>query len=231
MRPRMRADTLLCTLVSALVAMLVGKGVQWFADKSYVEYVEEHMVAAGEIGGIAGEDVFRAQSVADLLEHDTFTVISPGIQWHNNGNGYYHESKWGLVRNFRALQLPSGEMVAAHINAESVQRPDGVYVGCDNILPVGRVVYEDLTQDQVFLDQIEFLQPLSRTDFYVDMMGNGGKVSQEYYTELPVGWAQIIMFVIVFPLLHVLGVRIGLFPYYYFPPKDHRKKKEENDLE
>lgn len=218
MRRRLPFDAWLCLLVSVLVAALVGKGVKLVTEKTYAGYEEDHMVAAGEIGGVAGEDVFRAQSIADLLEHDTFTVISPGIQYRNQGSGF-HGSGY-----FDALQLPSGEMVAARINGENVQSQGETIFDGDSILPVGRVVYEDLTQDQTFLDQIQYSHPLSRTDFYVDMLGEGGRLSQEDYTQVPVMLTQLLVVVILFPLLHALGARFGLWGY-YFPHREKENRK------
>ncbi len=216
MRRHLPFDVWLCLALSCLVALAVGKGVKLIADSTYEGYEEEHTVAEGDIGGIAGEDVFRAQSIADMLEHDTFTVISHGIQYRNEGGGFYGSGYMD------SLRLPSGERVAARINGESVQsQGTSIYDG-DTILPVGCIVYEDLTQNPTFLDQIQYNDPLTRTDFYVDMMGGGAKLRQEDYSEVPVILSQIITVVILFPLLHALGARLGIFPY-YFPP---RKKED-----
>ena len=216
MRRHLPIDVWLCLALSCLVALAVGKGVKLIADSTYEGYEEEHTVAEGDIGGIAGEDVFRAQSIADMLEHDTFTVISHGIQYRNEGGGFYGSGYMD------SLRLPSGERVAARINGESVQsQGTSIYDG-DTILPVGCIVYEDLTQNPTFLDQIQYNDPLTRTDFYVDMMGGGAKLRQEDYSEVPVILSQIITVVILFPLLHALGARLGIFPY-YFPP---RKKED-----
>lgn len=115
MRRRLRYDAWICLLLSGFVVLAVGKGVEWIANKTYVGYVEEHTAAAGEIGSMAGEDVFRAQDIEDLLTHDTFTVISPGTQYMNLGGGYYGNMY------LDALTLPSGERVAANISTENAQ--------------------------------------------------------------------------------------------------------------
>jgi len=188
--------------------------------KQYEDYSEEHKVADGDIGGVAGEDVVRAESIDDLLSNDTFTVVSPGIEYRNKGAGYYGSYY------MQALTLPSGEKVAAIINEESVQRSgDSIYSG-DSILPVGHIVYEDLTQSETFLKQIEYKEKLSRTDFYIDMIGNGGKLSQEDYSEVPTMMAQIITVIIAFPILHMLGAKFGIFPY-FFPPKNKKESEWE----
>jgi len=172
-------------------------------------------VEAGDIGGTADPEVFRAQSVEDLLSHDTFTVISPGIEYRNRGAGWY--GGWYM----HALTLPSGEIVAAVINTENVQVEGSYYTGTAT-LPVGRIMYEDLTSSETFLKQIEYMEPLTRRDFYVDMMGNGGKLSQEDYTSTPTSVVQIATTIVCFGLFHMLGSKVGLFPPFFAP----RKKPE-----
>lgn len=209
---RLRFDIWVCLALSMLIAMGFGKIVNLMTPKAYENYVEKHTVENGEIGGIADESVFRAQSVEDLLSHDTFTVVSPGIEYMNRGAGFF--GNYYLY----ALILPSGERVAARYNMDSVQKENGedsdIYSG-NKVLPVGQVVYEDLTKDKYFLEQIEHSEPLSRTDFYIDMCGNGGKMSRETYSELPVMLVQILTVVICFPLLHMLGSKLGIFPRFF----------------
>ena len=100
---RMRFDIWLCLLLAYLVGTGASKLAQLAVDSTYDSYVEEHTVAAGDVGGVAGDDVFRAQSIDDLLSHDTFTVVSPGIEYRNRGAGYY--GNWYM----QALTLPSGD--------------------------------------------------------------------------------------------------------------------------
>lgn len=219
----LRFDVWVCLGLSVLAAMGTGKIAQLILPTTYESYVEEHTVEDGEIGGIADETVFRAQSVEDLLSHDTFTVVSPGIEYMNRGAGYF-ESYY-----FYALVLPSGERVAARYNMDSVQQEDEAasdFYGGNKILPVGKVVYEDLTASKTFLEQIEHAEPLSRTDFYVDMCGNGGKMSQESYSELPIMLVQILTVIICFPLLHMLGSKLGIFPQFFALKKRDEKKWE-----
>lgn len=217
-------DGYVCLMLSGLAAWLVGEGVRAVADTTYAGYVEEHMVAEGDVGGIAGEDVFRAESIADLLENDTFTVISPGTQYIGRGAAYYEVSPGERIY-MRELQLPSGEMVAAHINGDNVQRQGEAFVDEVSILPVGCVVYEDLTQDQEFMESMQyFSHSLSRTDFYIDMAGSGMTMSQEQYSDWPAGIAFLITGVIMFPLLHALGARIGIWGY-YFPHREKENRK------
>lgn len=216
---RMRIDVLICLGLAYLVSLGTGKLAALAASATYDGYVEAHTMAPGEIGGAAGADVFRAQSVDDLLSHDTFTVTSPGIEYRNRGAGYYG-SKYLYL-----LTLPSGETVAADINGDGVQY-DGDFYTSEKTLPVGRVVWEDLTSSETFLDQIEHSGSLSRKDFYVDMRGGGGTVGQEDYTDFPKTVTQVITVVVCFPLLHALGAKLGVFPY-FFPPKRLREEEWE----
>ena len=215
-RTSLRFDIWVCLALAYLISLLPVKIVEKLMPAQYENYVEEHTVSDGEIGGAAGESVFRAQSVADLESHETFTIVSDGIEYRNRGAGYY--GSWYM----HAVTLPSGELVAACVNEDAVQQMgDDIFSG-DNILPVGRLVYEDLSENETFLNQIEYKEPLSRTDFYVDMLGNGGKLSEEDYTQIPTLIIQLVTVFICFPILHMLGSKLGIFPY-FFPPK---KKKE-----
>ncbi|MCI9366546.1 MAG: hypothetical protein HFJ54_08710 [Clostridia bacterium] len=216
----LRFDIWACLAISVLLSFIPVKILEATLPEAYENYVEEHTVEDGAIGGIAGEEVVRAENIEDLLANDTFTVISPGIEYRNKGGGYY--------KNYymHALTLPSGEKVAAIINGDSVQKTgESIYSG-DSILPVGRIVYEDLTQNETFINQIEFKEELSRKDFYIDMMGEGGKVSEEDYKELPTTMAQLITVIIAFPILHMLGAKFGIFPY-FFPPKNKKESEWE----
>ena len=145
---------------------------------------------------------------------------SPGIEYRNRGAGFYDTSY------MYAVTLPSGEIVAARINTESVKQDgDSIYTS-NSILPVGKVVYEDLTSNETFIAQIEHSEKLSRTDFYVDMVGNGGKLSEEDYTEAPTTMVQCITIFIAFPIFHALGAKLGIFPYFWAPKKKQKSEWE-----
>jgi len=219
-RRSLRFDIWLCLLLSVLISMIPAKIIEKNVPQKYEEYSKEHEVASGDIGGVADENVFRAQNVDDLLSHENFTIVSPGIEYRNLGAGYYGSSY------LYAVKLPSGELVAAKINMESVQKSGDSAFSGDSTLPVGKIVYEDLTSNESFISQIEYKEKLSRKDFYIDMMGNGGKVSQESYAEDSTIIAQIVTVIIAFPILHSIGARLGIFPYFWAP-----KKKEKSEWE
>lgn len=223
-RTRLRFDIWLCLLIGYVISMGTGELydiLNPYSPKDYDAYVEEHTVEEGDIGGIAGDEIPRAQSVEDLLNYDVFTVVSPGIEYRNRGAGYYGSDY------LYALTLPSGERVAAHINGKSVvYTGEDIYSG-DNILPVGRVVYADLTEDESFLNQIEYSEPLSRRDFYVDMAGDGMTMSEDSFIEIHnmhQTVVQVITVLICFPILHMLGSKLGIFPAFFV-----RKKKDKSE--
>lgn len=216
---RMRIDVLICIGLAFLISMGTGQLAYMVASLTYDSYVAAHTAAPGEIGGAAGEEVFRAQSVEDLLSHDTFTVLSQGIEYRNLGGGYYGSSY------FNKLTLPSGETVAASINNKGIQY-EGEFYTSEKTLPVGKLVWADLGEDPTFLDQIQYSGPLSRTDLYIDMMGNGGALNLESYCGGPKALVQVITVVVGFPLLHALGARIGLFPYFFLPKRLRQQEWE-----
>lgn len=208
-------DAWVCLALAFVIALGTGALAEKLAVRNYAKLEEAHKPVDGQIGGKAGEEVFRAQSVDDLLAHDTFTVVSPGIEYRNRGMGYYGG------KPFQALTLPSGELVAAWINGDSVQHMGEDIFSGDNILPLGRVVWEDLSSSPTFLDQIQHSEPLSRTDFYVDMVGDTAILAEDQAIETPKIMTQVLTVVILFPLFHMLGSKLGIWEAYFV----FRKKK------
>ena len=202
----LRYDIWICLLIGFLAGLGVERIATGVLSQQYEQHKAEHIVATGEIGGAATSETFRAKNVDDLLSHDTFTVISPRIEYRNKGGGYYG----GMYLN--ALTLPSGEIVAARINSENVTKvnPEDDYFSGDSILPIGRIVYEDLGSSETFLSQIEFKEPLSRHDFYIDMVGDTAIASEADFIEAPALLAQILTIIVVFAILHFIGSKIGL---------------------
>ena len=200
---RMSLYTLLVFALSLAIAKGVGNIAAKNAQVKYQEVVERCTPLEGEIGSRAGEDAFRAQSIEDLLEHDTFTVVSPGIQYRNCGSGYYKEG--AVIKYMSALTLPSGERVAAWIYSENVQEEGGTdFYSSDKVMPLGHLVYADLSLEQTFLDQIEFLGPLDRKDFYLDMVGTAAELNEEQYIQVRQEKAKWITFIILAVMLHVI---------------------------
>lgn len=209
-------DAYICLALSVLVSLGTGYIAGRVAESVYAQEVEKHQAVAGEIGGPADETVFRAQSVDDLLSHDTFTIVSPGIHYRNEGAGFYRSYY------LYSVELPNGERVAARVNGESVRSTGDSYYSGDSILPLGQVVWEDLTQDEMFLNQIESHDPLTRRDFYVDMVGNTGVLAADLALETPKTMTEVLTVFICYPIFHTIGSRLGIFPPYFA----FKKKKE-----
>ena len=73
---RLRFDIWLCLLVAYLVSLGTGAAASALSAATYDGYAEVHSAAPGQAGSPAGPEVPRAQSIAELLELDTFTVLS-----------------------------------------------------------------------------------------------------------------------------------------------------------
>lgn len=218
---RMRFDVWLSFLLAFGVAWLVGLGVDKITVQTYEDYRESRQVADGEVGGIATDDVYRITCIDDIRSHELFTLETEGITYRNEGGGYFE------TRFLNSVLLPSGERVAMWINNENVVSDKDYYTGI-NTLPVGRVVEADLAADESFMNQINHdgEHPLTATDFYVDMVGEGGYVSEDSYQESHRTWAQVIAGFIAFCIIHNLGARIGIFPYIIAPKRLRRQKNE-----
>lgn len=215
---RLRYDIVICILLGYLISLVPAYFVGKYYENKYSSYVEEHTVTDGDIGGKADENTFHAESIDDLLEHDEFTIESEGIKYRNRGAGYYHGAY------MYAVTLQSGEIVAARINMENVTTTgDSIYSG-DSILPVGKIVYADLTDDKYFLEQIEYKEELSRKDFYIDMLGNAEKYNEEDYVSMPKMTVQVIAGILGFIIIHSIGSKIGIFPR--FLPQKNKQKSE-----
>lgn len=212
-------DAFICLALSLLVSLGTGYIAGRIAEAAYEKALQEHQAVDGEIGGRADETAFRAQSIDDLLSHDTFTIVSHGIHYRNEGAGFYDDYY------FYNVELPSGERVAARVNDDSVQSTgDSAYSG-DSILPLGQVVWEDLSQNEAFLSQIESAKPLTKTDFYVDMVGNTGVMAADLALETPKIVTQVLTVFIFCPIFHMIGSRLGVFPPYFAPGKKKQKTK------
>ncbi len=217
---RIRDDILFCFVISFLLAWGAGALTERAAAQHYESYAAKHRVADGTAGGKAVDSSFRAQSVEDILSHDLFTVECPLSDAMSYGHGYYGKDY------LRLLPLASGELVAANINLDSVEmRPGTDFLDDDYIMPVGRVVYEDLTQDEKFMGRIESMHPMTRKDFYIDMWGTGPVKEEKEYIKKWSELAKTVTGVVCFPLLHMLGSGLGVFPY-IFAPRKARKKKQ-----
>ncbi len=218
---RIRDDILFCFIIAFLLSAGAGALTQRAAEYGYDAYVARRGVPDGAVGGKAVDSTCRARSVEDLLSNQLFTVECSFDDAMSYGHGYYGKSY------LRILPLDSGEMVAANINLDSTaMRPGTDFLDDDYIMPVGQVVYEDLTKDEKFMSRIESRHQLSRTDFYIDMWGTGQLKEKKDYIKTRVETARVATGVVSFVLLHMLGSGLGVFPYIFAPRKARKKHKD-----
>lgn len=205
----LRFDIWICLALSLLIGLGFSKIGEKILSNKYEEYKVEHKVESGMVGGFAEEDTYRAQNIEDLLSHETFTVVSKGIQYKNRGAGYYK----GMY--LYALTLPSGELVAARINSDSLQQNgDSIYTS-DVTLPVGKIVSANLKEEEYFIHQIEYKEKLSTTDFYIDMVGEAEIMSTKAFIDTPLLLIELLSIFILFPIFHFIGSKIGIFPTFF----------------
>lgn len=218
---RIRDDILFCLVIAFLASWGAGRLAGRAAALAYDSYAERHQIPDGEIGGRADEDFFQAQSVDDILSHERFTLVYDIMTLYDYGTGFYEDSP------LYCLKLPSGEYVAASVYIDSaVKLEDFPILGGEYLLPVGTAVYADLAQDKDFMAQIESRQPLTGTDFYIDMSGNSPVKEEEDFTKPAVSAAQAITGVAAFSLFHMAGARLGVFPSFFMPGNGKKKKSE-----
>ena len=219
-----RDDILFCLVISLMLAAGAGTLAERAAAGNYESYAEKHRVPDGEVGGKAVESVFRARSVEDILAHEQFTVECSLSDAMSYGRGYYGKEY------LRLLPLESGETVAAAINLDGTSMKPGTdFLDDDYIMPVGRVVYADLAGDEKFMSRIESMNPLTRTDFYIDMWGTGPVTEEREYIKTRVSLAKTVTGVVSFPLLHMLGSGLGVYPYIFAPGKKKRGKNDKDN--
>ena len=75
----------------------------------------------------------------------------------------------------------------------------------------------NLTEDEYFINQIEYKEKLSRTDFYIDMVGEAEIVNSETFIDTPIILMQLVTILISFPIFHTIGSKLGIFPYFFEP--------------
>ena len=181
----------------------------------YKVYQKNATLEDGETGNTAGTDIPIAESIKDMEQMDTFTLIISGTVLKYDtirvGEQIYHR-----------LQLPSGEKVIAHINKKALQDTDeiGIYR-----LPAG-VWKEWEAPDEIMI----YEKFLATTDHYIDMYGDYVPVLAESdYTRTLGSAASAWIYVIGVLLYRVIGVQRWRFAPAILWKKDPLLPR--NDLE
>jgi len=97
---------------------------------------------------------------------------------------------------------------------------DSIYTS-NTTLPVGKIIMADLKEEPYFIDQIEYKEKLSRTDFYIDMVGEAEILSEESFIDTPILLIELVTTILLFPVFHAIGSHFGIFPY-FFEPKERK---------
>ena len=168
----------------------------------YKVYQKNAALDEGEVGNKAVADMPIAESIADMEQMGTFTMI---IQ----GNVLKYDTVRVEEQIYHRITLPSGEKVIAHINLSARQETDdiGAY-----LMPAG-----EWKEWEAPAEIMVFEEHLTVTDHYIDMYGDFVPVlSQSAYTRALGSAASAWIYVIVLLLYRVIGIRKGRFAPAFF---------------
>lgn len=181
----------------------------------YTFYQKDVTLEEGAPGTEAGPEIPVAQSISDMEDMETFTLIIKGVVINydtvRSGDTIYHR-----------IQLPSGEKVIAHINRKAIVKTDepGVYR-----MPAG--VWREWTPPEEIM---VFEDYLAVTNYYVDMYGDYVPVLTESdYTRSFGKAASVWVYIIGLLLYRIIGVRRWRFAPAIFWKRDPLLPR--NDLE
>lgn len=206
---RMRYDMFICFLISSLLLVAINAIGDKYVEARIAASEEEKIISADEIGGQADDSIPIAKSIADMEELDRFTVELDSDA-DDDGYVYVEDHLW------RIIELEeSGEYILADVYQPSVQYisdEDSMWGwGYTKLYPVGELVKREITQD-IIDDAKEDGYELTVTDCYIDMAnGNNAKYDPTVAENVTV-ILMVVIPVCVFIFLHILGVRIGVFP-------------------
>lgn len=170
----------------------------------YRSYDSTLDLSPGSVGSRAWEDLPVALSISDLEKYEKCTI---------QVMDYVVEERGGLLDGvtFHALPLASGEIVAACINLNEVYFiDDPASINRQlAVLPVGQwKPFSELEEEQEYFWQ---WNTLSSQEYYVDMMGDFGRVSSAAAFGAMFGALGNIAFVLTCILHRIWGVRSGKF--------------------
>lgn len=198
--------------LTVVLAFLLGNGGQWCANQlapgRYEAYQEEHAAEAGTIGAPATNDLVRAKTLADMERNQFFTMQMGHVTYISNSPGPWIDGfRWSI------FTLDDGARIAARVNGDSVVYVDtseGYMISKDAILPIGTLVREPLTQDQI--EAMDQYRGVTVTDCYIDMEGGHATISEQDFTGYMGLLVFFAVFVLSFFLIRLIGVRTEVFP-------------------
>ena len=195
-------------VISALIAVLVAHMVPGMVNSYYDKVEGQHV---NDVGLKATDETVKANSIDDILNNDTFSiVVSDPDEYKFDGSAYWEDEDPSEIYN---VKLTSGERVAVRMQAEYLKKTGDGY-----LLNIGKIKKFDLTAEPEILDELQEEYALDRTDFYVDLRTNieeGSKYSEatrQKMIDLVQPFTAIFVCAILWILLHVSTVKIGIAP-------------------
>ena len=195
-------------VISALIAVLVAHMVPGMVNSYYDKVEGQHV---NDVGLKATDETVKANSIDDILNNDTFSiVVSDPDEYKFDGSAYWEDEDPSEIYN---VKLASGERVAVRMQAEYLKKTGDGY-----LLNIGKIEKFDLTAEPEILDELQEEYALDRTDFYVDLRTNieeGSKYSEatrQKMIDLVQPFTAIFVCAILWILLHVITVKIGIAP-------------------
>lgn len=195
-------------VISALIAVLVAHMVPGMVNSYYDKVEGQHV---NDVGLKATDETVKANSIDDILNNDTFSiVVSDPDEYKFDGSAYWEDEDPSEIYN---VKLISGERVAVRMQAEYLKKTGDGY-----LLNIGKIKKFDLTAEPEILDELQEEYALDRTDFYIDLRTNieeGSKYSEatrQKMIDLVQPFTAIFVCAILWILLHVITVKIGIAP-------------------
>lgn len=131
----------------------------------YPYYASQFHVGDGDVGSPASADTPAASSIAEMMENERFTVHPADPYWDDIEGPVILDN----VRYY-ALLLPSGERISARVRMKAVTESGSEDL--PDTLPVGtlrRIEPKEIRGNGAELR-------LTTTEYYVDMIGDFGKI-------------------------------------------------------
>ena len=195
-------------VISALIAVMVAHMVPGMVNSYYDKVEGQHV---NDVGLKATDETVKANSIDDILNNDTFSiVVSDPDEYKFDGSAYWEDEDPSEIYN---VKLASGERVAVRMQAEYLKKTGDGY-----LLNIGKIKKFDLTAEPEILDELQEEYALDRTDFYIDLRTNieeGSKYSEatrQKMIDLVQPFTAIFVCAILWILLHVITVKIGIAP-------------------
>ena len=200
----MAVSIFVAIIPAAIIAFLLSISLESVVYQAQMGMVD---LSEGSIGSQAGEDIPVAQSIADMVKMDEFTVEVSVLNSTLPLDGTYYYKVF----------MPSGEIVAALVNQDAVQEFEDEY---KVRLPIGKwVEWKHSAKEK---KEYESYYQGSLTDFshYIDMQGDFGNVPSTNRASSQIFSIALLFFFALFLwIIRREGVRRGWFPPEIFVKK------------